>query len=1284
MSGSTFTWSGATSTAWAPSGNWMPAGPPSSGDTANINPGTPNILTLSATELNNDTINLLNGATLAFDNGATLDGSSTVNGIAGTIDVSGVFTDYGNIAVSSGQTLVVSMAPGATLISNGPNQNGPGTDIGINDGGAGEFNGGALYVLGGTLDNQEVHVNGGYTDVTSALESNDELSLDGGTLEIAQQTTVSPAQITFINADTSVSSVLKLDNPTLFDGDNNGVLYAFKAGDTIVIGQSVARVIYNLDTAINGGTLIAENAAGNPLFTAQLSGGDAPTFASGTFDLDGGTIAGSFQVVSASNGDVLISEPSSPGTTTPPSGPATWNWIGGTGSYDVGSNWTAISGTNAAGYPANGDSAIIRDGTVAVSGASLDLNSLSILGTLEAAVALTSGGSLEVNTGLVILGPSTLSLDATSAVDVGTSGSFIAGAVNIDSGASLIGNGLVSASAVIDNGQLISSDPADPSMSSGGTLEVAGIISGSGGITLASGSALLLDGAIDAGPSITFNAGSAEVLVLGSRPGADFTNAITGLASGDWLEFGQGITVTGASVLNGNTIDVDFTSGGTAGVYDLTNVSFAAGAGQSFIAGPGPIDGVSGIELTGSVTTPGTVTSPGTVTTPGTVTSPGTVTTPGTATTPVTVTTPGTVATPDPTTLAPITISGAVAAQTDIDVLPIAPLSGVTVSDQNVSQTETVTVSLSSAANGTLTNLSGGSYNATTGVYSVTGSAAAVTAAIDGLQFNPTFEQVSSGSVTTGFTIAVTDSLGQTATNNTASVATSRANAQQTQVYQVFEAELGRAPDAGGLSTWSQLLASGVPPATLQADLATSAEAQGDINNIYMQIFGRPVDASGLAVWDARLAATGSLASVRTGIADSGEAQNDIDAIYQRILGRPMDPNGLANWENQLAMGASMATVASDVAYSAESQSDINAMYQQVLGRPADSGGTVNLEAQYANGASQTTVRTELAFSVESQGDINAVYQRMLGRPVDSGGLANWETQLANGMTQTTVAFDIAHSAEAAADLSGAYQASYGSAPNQGALTTLEARLNAGVSLATVESSLTGPLIVDPVSGQAITDQSTLQPFGVMAVTDPNTGDTETATIVLTGAAGTTTDANGVLSGTGLTHTAAGTYTISGSSAAGLTAELDALVFTPTKGEVPVGQSVTTNMSISVNDTVATGTDTSTSITATAVGSPTNLNFIYGSQGSDTLTSAMGPSDFGENLNPLGNDVVTNFNIGQDILQLNAVLFANYAAVEAAMTNVNGSAVIHFNSSSEVTLQGINPSSLTAANFRFA
>ena len=332
MSGSTFTWSGATSTAWAPSGNWMPAGPPSSGDTADINPGTPNILTLSATELNNDTINLLNGATLAFDNGATLDGSSTVNGIAGTIDVSGVFTDYGNIAVSSGQTLVVSMAPGATLISNGPNQNGPGTDIGINDGGAGEFNGGALYVLGGTLDNQEVHVNGGYTDVTSALESNDELSLDGGTLEIAQQTTVSPAQITFINADTSVSSVLKLDNPTLFDGDNNGVLYAFKAGDTIVIGQSVARVIYNLDTAINGGTLIAENAAGNPLFTAQLSGGDAPTFASGTFDLDGGTIAGSFQVVSASNGDVLISEPSSPGTTTPPSGPATWNWIGGTGS----------------------------------------------------------------------------------------------------------------------------------------------------------------------------------------------------------------------------------------------------------------------------------------------------------------------------------------------------------------------------------------------------------------------------------------------------------------------------------------------------------------------------------------------------------------------------------------------------------------------------------------------------------------------------------------------------------------------------------------------------------------------------------------------------------------------------------------------------------------------------------------------------------------------------------------------------------------------------------------
>jgi autotransporter-associated beta strand protein len=94
------------------------------------------------------------------------------------------------------------------------------------------------------------------------------------------------------------------------------------------------------------------------------------------------------------------------------------------------------------------------------------------------------------------------------------------------------------------------------------------------------------------------------------------------------------------------------------------------------------------------------------------------------------------------------------------DHTALNPLAGVTVSDPDVGQTETVTLTLSSTANGILSNLVGGSYDATTGVYTVSGSATAVTAALDGLLFTPTNHEVAPGQVVaTQFSLSVTDGL---------------------------------------------------------------------------------------------------------------------------------------------------------------------------------------------------------------------------------------------------------------------------------------------------------------------------------------------------------------------------------------------------------------------------------------------------------------------------------------------------------------------------------------------
>jgi hypothetical protein len=214
---------------------------------------------------------------------------------------------------------------------------------------------------------------------------------------------------------------------------------------------------------------------------------------------------------------------------------------------------------------------------------------------------------------------------------------------------------------------------------------------------------LQASGAAGSGP-ITFTYGTADTLVVG--PGDVPSNIIKGFLPGDVIDLQQIGTATGAKLGNGNILTI---SGGT------TPVQLALDPAQNF---------------TGETFSVKTDNNGGTLLTATDIAND-----------------------------YPPFVSGT-GIVTGNDHTALSPLAGVTVSNVNAAQTETVTLTLSSTANGTLTNLGGGSYDATTGVYTVTGTATAVTTALDGLVFTPTIHQVAPGQVvSTQFGLSVTDGL---------------------------------------------------------------------------------------------------------------------------------------------------------------------------------------------------------------------------------------------------------------------------------------------------------------------------------------------------------------------------------------------------------------------------------------------------------------------------------------------------------------------------------------------
>ncbi|WP_267360773.1 MULTISPECIES: DUF4214 domain-containing protein [unclassified Methylobacterium] len=248
------------------------------------------------------------------------------------------------------------------------------------------------------------------------------------------------------------------------------------------------------------------------------------------------------------------------------------------------------------------------------------------------------------------------------------------------------------------------------------------------------------------------------------------------------------------------------------------------------------------------------------------------------------------------------------------------------------------------------------------------------------------------------------------------SLATSAGNATSSEAHaheiaRLYFGLLDRAPDAGGLQSWTTAITSGgmslhdVAQAMLgSAEYASNNGAVTDstyVRGLYQDVLGRAADAAGLHSWTSALAGGIDRTSVAQAFVDSAEYQGHyasqsnaayVEGLYEHVLGRTGDAAGLQAWSSALNSNATTRVdLADSFVHSAEFQSHLS----QLAGRQNDNSF------------------------------VESLYENALGRQADAGGLQAWTFALAHGTSRADLAVSIAESTEAQQHLAAQIQQSY-------------------------------------------------------------------------------------------------------------------------------------------------------------------------------------------------------------------------------------------------------------------
>ncbi len=501
------------------------------------------------------------------------------------------------------------------------------------------------------------------------------------------------------------------------------------------------------------------------------------------------------------------------------------------------------------------------------------------------------------------------------------------------------------------------------------------------------------------------------------------------------------------------------------------------------------------------------------------------------------------------------TIGGAAPGQEISDQATVSPFINILIGDANIRQTETVTVTLSAAANGTLTNPGAGEYDVGTGVYTVSGTPSAVTTAVAALVFNPSLHQVTpSQTVSTTFTIADIDTASQMVSDSTTTVTVTAT---------------GVVPTIGGTASGQEV-----------SDQATITPFAGVV------------------------------------ISDTNVGSVEIQAVTTTFV---------INDTNAASLNVTDATttvVATAVAL-------LPVFNGAVAGQRISEQATILLFAGVtitdANFGQSETLTVTL--SAAGNGKLTNVGGGTYDEPTGVYTISGSASAVTHAL-QGLVFIPTQHQAE----------------PGLAVTTTFAIRDRDTAGQVATESTTTviatavaAPITIGPTAtGQTTSDQAPIAPFAHVVITDANFGQIQTLTVTLSA------PANGELSnpGVGSYSDATGVYTIDGTAAA-VTVALAGLMFTPTRHQVMPGQTVLSRFTVTDTDTASqSATDSSTTVIAVAAASPPIISFTTGGQATDDRTA----------ISPFTHVTITDPNFGQ----AETLTVTLSAATNGSLTNLGG------------------------------